>query len=90
MIKILAAASLLLCLERSFAQVSQPFPTCPAAVAVARTGTNTYANEPVSFYNVNPNSGSASLIAGGPLKDPANPANTTNICLLAPAKKVST
>ena len=79
MIKILAAASLLLCLERSYAQVSQPFPTCPAAVAVARTGTNSYANEPISFYNVNPSSGSASVIGGGPLKDPSNPANNMDM-----------
>jgi hypothetical protein len=79
MIKIIFTASVMLCLSQSFAQVSQPFSSCPAIVAVARSGTNTYSNEPVSFYNLNPASGNTSLIAGGPLKDPANPANNMDM-----------
>jgi hypothetical protein len=79
MIKILSTASLMLCLGQSFAQVSQPFPTCPATVAVARSGTNTYSNEPVSFYNLSPTTGNTTVIAGGPLKDPANPANNMDM-----------
>ena len=79
MIKILSTASLMLYLSQSFAQVSQPFSTCPTIVAVARSGTNTYSNEPVDFYNLNPASGNTFLIAGGPLKDPANTANNMDI-----------
>lgn len=79
MIKILFSASLMLCLGQSFAQVSQPFPTCPATVAVARSGTNTYNNEPVTFYNLNTATGAATALPGGPLKDPANTANNMDI-----------
>ena len=66
-------------LSQSFAQVSQPFATCPTSVAVARSGTNTYNNEPVTFYNFSTASGAATALPGGPLKDPANPANNMDI-----------
>ena len=66
-------------LGQSFAQVSQPFATCPTSVAVARSGTNTYNNEPVTFYNFSTASGAATALPGGPLKDPANPANNMDI-----------
>ena len=57
------------------AQVSSPFTNCPQAVAIARAGNNTYNNEGVNFYNVNPATGAATVIPGGPLKNPASPAN---------------
>lgn len=79
MIKILTTASLVLLMSQSFGQALQPFPTCPATVAVTRSGTNTYNNEPVTFYNLNTASGAATAIPGGPLKDPANTANNMDI-----------
>ena len=56
------------------AQVSSPITSCPTVLAVARSGFNNYNNEPVFFYSVNPFTGTAVILPGGPLKDPANPA----------------
>lgn len=44
-----------------------PFSSC-VTIAIARTGTNNYNNEAVSFYNLNITTGSTTKIDGGPLK----------------------
>lgn len=62
------------------AQSPVPFTGCPlTAVAVVRPGTNTYNNDPVSIYTINTASGAASQLPGGPIKDPANPANNMDV-----------
>lgn len=61
------------------AQVTSPFTTCPTVVAIARPGTNTYAADPINFYNINNTTGAATIIPGGPLKNPANPANNMDL-----------
>jgi hypothetical protein len=56
-------------------QTLAPFTGCPArAVAVTRAGNNSYQNEAVTFYNINPVTGDGTAIAGGPLKNPLLPA----------------
>lgn len=63
----------------SYAQTPTPFTICPGVLAIARPGTNTYNSEAVSIYIVDPVTGSASLIPGGPLKNPAAPANNMDL-----------
>ena len=63
-----------------FAQVTVPFTGCPnESLAIARSGSNNYAGESVNFYHVNAVTGSSVIIAGGPLKDPANTAVNMDI-----------
>lgn len=62
-----------------YAQVTMPFTNCPTSVAVARSGFNAYNNEPVYIYNLNTATGVATPYPGGPLKDPAAPANNMDI-----------
>eukprot|EP00697_Spironema_sp_BW2_P017875 gnl/Spiro4/9699_TR5157_c0_g1_i1.p1 gnl/Spiro4/9699_TR5157_c0_g1~~gnl/Spiro4/9699_TR5157_c0_g1_i1.p1 ORF type:complete len:1009 (+),score=-108.50 gnl/Spiro4/9699_TR5157_c0_g1_i1:245-3271(+) len=52
------------------------FTTCPTTnLAIARPGYNTYNNEPVSMYMMDTATGIATLIPGGPLKDPTTNKN---------------
>ena len=58
-----------------FSQATVPFTTCPDVnVAVVRSGTNADITNPYSIYNVNTFTGAMTLIPGGPLLNPSNPA----------------
>ncbi|MBC7423900.1 MAG: hypothetical protein H7334_10660, partial [Ferruginibacter sp.] len=77
---ILLAFSFVCSLGISYGQASLPFMGCPGvSIAIARSGTNAYNNDPVTFYSLNTATGVTTALGGGPLKNPANTANNLDI-----------